>query len=356
MAERVRNPRSSPARRRSGPGDRGFVLVAVLWVTALLSLYAIELQSTTMEFVRTTRNAVETAKAELVADTGVRLAVLDLIRGASPATSPPPAASTDSAAAVNGFSCQMPDGSVIRVVVEAEAGKVNINQASEDLIKALLVGAGLDDRAASALSDTIADYRDPDNERRTLGAELAEYLAAGRTEGPKNAPFDSVEELAEVLGVSDELFRSVRPYLTVNSGRNGIDARKAQPELLAMLSGDRATGIAAPSIRSASAVPPRFLSATGTDAYTIWSEGRTATGTVSISAVIVSKESGVAQLDGLLKTAAQSGGSVSRLRQLTGTQAPPPDNSALIRVWRWEHGARAAPLIKFEAGPTPGEC
>lgn len=350
MAERVRNPRSRLARRPSGRGDRGFVLVAVLWVTALLSLYAIEFQSTTMEFVRTTRNAVETAKAEFAADAGVRLAVLELIRGVAPATS------AAAAPVTNAFSCQMPDGSVIRVVVEAEAGKVNINQASDELLKALLAGAGLDDQAAAKLSDAIADYRDPDNERRAQGAELAEYLAAGRAEGPKNAPFDSVEELADVLGVSDELFRSLRPYLTVHSGRGGIDARNAPPELVTMLSGDRATGIAASSIRPAPEVPPRFLSATGTDAYTIWSEGRTAGGTASISAVIVSKQSGVAQLDGLLKTAAQSGGSISRLRQLTGTQTPPPDNSTLIRVWLWEHGVSGAPLIKFEADLLPGEC
>ncbi len=322
-------------RRRDPRSERGFVLIAVLWVTALLSIYALELQTATVELVRTTRNTVEVARAELLADTGVRLAMLDLMRRSEQEASLPDAGRV-------GLACRVPDEGTVRVLVEPEAGKVNINEAGDDLVKRLLTGAGLDDAAAAALTGAIADFRDPDDDRRAGGAEREDYKAAGMTAGPKNAPFDSVDELTGVLGVSGDLFRRLRPHLTVHSGRAGIDARYAAPELVAMLAGDRG-----PQVRGGAApqLTASFLSATGAEAYTIFSEGRTAAGTRTLSAAIVTRETGGgARLNQLLKTAAQSGGTVTRLRQVTGSPQLALESSKSFRIWKWERHLSAASL------------
>ena len=93
----------------------------------------------------------------------------------------------------------------VLVTVEDEAGKVDLNSASEPLLRALLAGAGATPVEVDRITAAILDYRDADNLRRPDGAEADEYRLAGRQNGPKNAPFDSIFELGQVLGVDAAL-------------------------------------------------------------------------------------------------------------------------------------------------------
>jgi type II secretory pathway component PulK len=76
---------------------------------------------------------------------------------------------------------------------------------------------GIEKDKAQSLADAIADFRDGDNLRRLRGAEAADYRDAGLAWGPKNAPFQAVEELQQVFGVTPELYRRVIPYLSIFS-------------------------------------------------------------------------------------------------------------------------------------------
>ena len=88
---------------------------------------------------------------------------------------------------------------------------------------------------AMALVDSVQDWRDADKLRRLHGAEEAEYMAAGKSYAPSNAPFETVDELQRVLGMTPELFRLVEPALTVYSKQPGINTAVAQrPALLAI--------------------------------------------------------------------------------------------------------------------------
>jgi len=123
-----------------------------------------------------------------------------------------------------------------RVAVELEdaGSRLNLNLATEEelrrLFRALRVDFGLADR----LAQTIADWRDADDLHRARGAERAEYLKEGLADLPANRPFQSVEELRGVRGMTGELLQLLRPVLTVNgSGRiNGNSA--SRPVLLAL--------------------------------------------------------------------------------------------------------------------------
>jgi hypothetical protein len=79
------------------------------------------------------------------------------------------------------------------------------------------VSVGVDQVKAQALAAAIADFRDADNFRRLGGAEEADYRAAGLAWGPKNAPFDSVDELQQVFGMTTQLYERVAPSLTTYS-------------------------------------------------------------------------------------------------------------------------------------------
>jgi general secretion pathway protein K len=52
---------------------------------------------------------------------------------------------------------------------------------------------------------------------RPNGAEAADYRAAGMEWGPKNAPFEEITELQQVLGMTMPIYKEVAPLLTVYS-------------------------------------------------------------------------------------------------------------------------------------------
>ena len=83
--------------------------------------------------------------------------------------------------------------------------------------------------------DAIADFRDKDDLERLNGAEDSAYSAAGRDYGPKNARFETVDELRRVLGVTPDIYRPLAPLVTVHSGRRGINPVTAPHALLLAL-------------------------------------------------------------------------------------------------------------------------
>ena len=94
----------------------------------------------------------------------------------------------------------------MRFGLTPESAKLNLNLASDEQIEQLLTPLLVDlqiDNAAE-LIDAILDWRDEDNEPRENGAESDYYntLEPGPRYNPKNGPFDTVEELLLVKGVT----------------------------------------------------------------------------------------------------------------------------------------------------------
>jgi general secretion pathway protein K len=103
---------------------------------------------------------------------------------------------------------------------------------------------GLAAEDAVTLSDRIADFRDIDNLRRLHGAEDPEYLAAGLTAGAKDAAFDTVGELGQVLGMTPALVEAVTPFVTVYNGRSQFDPEAGPLSLKALSLGIEGAGLA----------------------------------------------------------------------------------------------------------------
>src|SRR5262249_50687065 len=136
--------------------------------------------------------------------------------------------------------------------VSDEGAKINPNRASDTLMSALFETTGLERERARRLGAAVADWVGPVTMTHPLGAKLAEYEAAGRSYGPPNAPVESLDELQLVLGMTPEIFATVRPYITIYTQRDAPDAKNAP------LVVQHALALAAQQLRGAekATVPP----------------------------------------------------------------------------------------------------
>jgi len=92
----------------------------------------------------------------------------------------------------------------IRFGITPEAGKLNLNAATDEQITALLTPLlqDLEMENAPALIAALLDWRDTDDETRENGAESDYYNTLEPPYNAKNGPLDSVEELLLVKGFS----------------------------------------------------------------------------------------------------------------------------------------------------------
>jgi general secretion pathway protein K len=210
--------------------EQGFVLIVVIAAVGLLAMAAATFAKVTRAHIKSTMVAVETARADTIAEAGVNIAVLKLLAFRSN----PNGGESDFATRGRVLGCLIDDNALFVRVLD-EGGKIDLNFASERLLRALLVGLRVGSDRVDAVVDTVLDYRDGDNVKRPKGAEEGDYLAAGRAVGPKNAPFAALEELDHVLGVDPDLVTRMLPYVTAHSGRDGIDPMSAQRELIELL-------------------------------------------------------------------------------------------------------------------------
>lgn len=186
----------------------GLALVSVLWVLALLALIAGNFTRTTRTEVILARYLIEQAEAQALADAGVERAILGLLDVTS-----------DKAWRVDGtvYGWRYGDAE-IRIAVQDEGGKLDVNWAPDRLLAALFRSAGLSEDEALEMMDRIADFRDADDLHREKGAEDAHYAEAGLPWGAKDAPFETIDELQQVLGMTFELYERIKPALTVFAG------------------------------------------------------------------------------------------------------------------------------------------
>ncbi len=226
----ARPDRSDPSRRR-----RGIALVVVLWVLVLIALVAAALRATVEAEIRAGMARTGRAQAEAAADGGVYWAIQRLLErvyvGATPDRPPVPVDDRPLLA-------DLGNGARAEVRIQDVGGLVDLNAAPRPLLAALIHRLGVAADRADVLAGRILDFRDLDSEPQPRGgAEDAAYERARLPFGAKDAPFDSPDELAQVLGIGFDLAARMKPYVTVMSGARGIDPLVAPPLVLEALPG-----------------------------------------------------------------------------------------------------------------------
>lgn len=200
-------------------------LVSVIWTVALLSVIAVSFLWSGTTSHRLVHNGLDAAQTEAIAQAAVNRAVLALLEPL-----PERRWRTDGMPQFFDF-----DDARVRIGIQDELGRIDLNNADAPLIAGLLRGAGLDMDAASRLTDKILDWRDTSPLKRLNGAKDKDYRGAGFSYRPRNGPFQSIDELKLVMDMTPALFRRIEPAITVYSGRQFIDPQVAPPEALLAL-------------------------------------------------------------------------------------------------------------------------
>jgi len=168
----------------------------------------------------------------------------------------------------------------VDVRIVDETGKVDLNAADITLLAALLQATGAAPEVATQVAGAIADWRDGDDfVQITGGAEAADYASAGRPYGAKNAPFESVAEVEQVLGMTPALYEAVAPYLTIYSRLPAPDPQFAAAPVLQAMGVDADPILAAREATAAQLAGAVLGSGSGTysiESLARLSEGRTA--------------------------------------------------------------------------------
>ena len=255
---------------------RGVALLLVMWLTMLLAAvvgtFALAAQTEKMQGRTLSRGVA----AEEVARAGVEYALTRITEQDPKRQWQPDGRDYDWSF----------DGAQVRVTIVDESGKVDLNTADVGLLTQLFIVVGVDRVQASSLATAIADWRDVDDLTQPQGgAEDPAYASAGLPWGAKDAPFDTVAELEQVLGMTPRIYARVAPLLTVYSGQQRPEPQFASGEVLQALGVDPAPILARRNARVPS--PEASLLGGGSGTYSIDSRARLRDGRQAVLRVVV---------------------------------------------------------------------
>lgn len=207
--------------------ERGVALVIVLWTLTLLAVLAGTFSSASRTHANLAFNVIERAKAEALADAAVSRAIAGLL-----------AAPEDGGLRVDQtpYAWAFDSGEVVFAIAD-EGAKIDLNAADAELLAPVFTALGVPPRDSARLAAAIVDFRDDDQIVSPNGAEAADYRRARLPHGPKDAPFERVDELALVLGMTPDLAARVSPLFTVHTGTAEPVLELMPPEYQVLLDG-----------------------------------------------------------------------------------------------------------------------
>lgn len=205
----------------------------VMWVLALLTVMAVSLTATQRTETALTENHLDAARFRALADAALAYTALDFLTQ--------PAAVEEESEVTwlpNGQERQWRfDGFEIGIAVFNETSRINLNRAQPQALNDLLLVLGVPEDEAGPLAAAIVDWRDEDDLALLDGAEDEDYEREGRAFGAKDAEYASVEELRQVLGMREEIYRRLVPEVTVDGEAANPVERFASPAVLAAIRG-----------------------------------------------------------------------------------------------------------------------
>ena len=197
----------SPQLSPPPPRETGMALLLALWAMMAMALLVAGIRITGAHDATLAAAMSEQAQLRAAADGMINLAILRLL-DARPGNLPPVAGEP--------FGTRFA-GWTGTLSVQDEAGKIDLNEAPEQVLVRMLLAAGLDQDAAQALAEKILDWREPGAGRRLNGAKAEDYRRVGLSYAPRGARMESVDELRLVLDMPAPLFTTLKPMLTVVS-------------------------------------------------------------------------------------------------------------------------------------------
>jgi general secretion pathway protein K len=189
-----------PDRSRQS-SSRGFALVVVLWTLGPLALIGAELTISGRVQTHLAAAARDEAMAEAAADGAIRHAMFVIGAG------------TESRESLS-FRFSI-GNALVDIAAEDEAAKLDPNASTVDELRGLLRAVGVDPPRAAALAAAIVDWRSRSTISVSGGLKANQYRAAGMPYREADRPFESLDEIALVLGMTDEIAARLRPWLSL---------------------------------------------------------------------------------------------------------------------------------------------
>ncbi|GAB6060719.1 type II secretion system minor pseudopilin [Desulfonatronum parangueonense] len=136
------------------------------------------------------------------------------------------------------------DGHPALVTIISEAGRLNVNTIPQSLLERILEACGVEPgQRMTMVVNSLLDWRDPDDLHRPEGAESDFYLGLDRPYYPKNNDLQSLEELLLVRGVEPELYHGTNDhpglidFLSVTGHHTILDVNSVSPRAFSLIEG-----------------------------------------------------------------------------------------------------------------------
>lgn len=207
--------------------EHGFALLLVIWVLAILAVLAAGFAASTRSQTRLARNLLGAARARALAEAGISRATASLLQA-------------DPRARWRGDGTVYPlslDGGTLRIRIEDEDGKIDLNEGSPELLGVLCAELAIEDATCSALVEGVLDRRRAAAPAEPPGVTGLRFGAPAPTPTQQDAAFTSVDELRQVPGLDAESFARLSPFLTVYAASERVDTAVAPREVLLAIPG-----------------------------------------------------------------------------------------------------------------------
>jgi general secretion pathway protein K len=204
--------------------ERGFVIVAVLWILVALSALATIFSVYLSNSAQALAVSDDGLRAEALVSAGVELTAYQLLL-----------ASDKARPARGSFRFRLDHAEAV-VTFTSETARVDLNHAPKEMLSNLFEVLGAEEKIANEAADRIIGWRTPPK-ANAANEEEALYAASGLIYSPRQSPFAHVNELSLVLGIPAELLDRALPLMTVFSGSPDVDVLIAPAEIIAALPG-----------------------------------------------------------------------------------------------------------------------
>lgn len=216
-----------------GGGRQGSVLILSLWVLFFLAALGMAIGSYVSANILQAGRLADRMTARYLAKAGCEQAVFLALNSTNAWDGLAPDAWNNDAVVFEDVDLDIGRFSVVYVTepfaevyttnigIIGESGRINVSAASAEVIASLVeLAGGLVTAEAEDIANAIIDWRDPDDEMLTGGAENSYYSGLNPAYTCKNGRFQSVRELLLIKGVDEELLNRIAPYLTVFGSAN----------------------------------------------------------------------------------------------------------------------------------------
>jgi len=219
-------------------GERGIALVMVLWLMGLLVVLASQFALSARTGLETVRNLKEDREAYFLAYAGIQMAVREIVADSQYHYYADEGQLRFASTVYDGdysSRAEIPlGGGLVSYSIKDEGAKLNLNTlaTNESQLRLLLQELFPDGGEwTDGVVDCVLDWVDADDDHRPNGAEADYYQSLEQPYTVKNGPFDTLNELKKVKGVTDEIFNSLSRVVSVYSG-GGVNVNTADPEVL----------------------------------------------------------------------------------------------------------------------------